>query len=580
MKVSIGSRIVDGPWGGGNLFVENMTNFLIKNGHKVIYDLSEPDIDLILLTDPRSRKESSSTFNHLEISKYKKYVKNNVVVVQRINECDERKGTDAINQFYLEASNSADHIIFVSSWLRDIYLNLGMVKEKTSVILAGANSEIFNADGSDAWNKKEKLKLLTHHWSNHKNKGFKIYKKLDDLLVTSQWKKKIEFTYIGNVNEEYKFQNTRVLPPLAGKELADEIREHHIYITASENEPSGNHHIEAAQCGLPILYIESGGIPEYCENFGLSFTEDFEKKFIGKEENLKSDYIDEADKIIGKILDSPQVTVDIGGGAAKEVAPKLLQKIGCQVIEINQELHNCSRGPDPTSDNLSDLVGATTKIGFAFDLDSDRVILVMNGEKKSSDLTLALGVVKAIKLGIKKFVLSLDSSLAIEKYIINNSGQVWRSKIGEANVIQAMLENNADAGGEGSSGGFILKNFNMCRDGILTSGLIASMINDENLQNDIEFFESFSQIRDKVSVESDLHEKILDGIKRELEEKYEISELDGIKIMIDKNTWSLIRKSNTEDIIRISSESNDKHLLDKTQKEMLKIVESCYEKIR
>jgi len=64
MKVSIGSKIVEGPWGGGNLFVKNMTEFLIDNGHQVIYDLSEPDIDLILLTDPRSRKESSSTFNH------------------------------------------------------------------------------------------------------------------------------------------------------------------------------------------------------------------------------------------------------------------------------------------------------------------------------------------------------------------------------------------------------------------------------------------------------------------------------------------------------------------------------------
>ena len=59
MKVSIGSKIVEGPWGGGNLFVKNMTEFLIDNGHQVIYDLSEPDIDLILLTDPRSRKESS-----------------------------------------------------------------------------------------------------------------------------------------------------------------------------------------------------------------------------------------------------------------------------------------------------------------------------------------------------------------------------------------------------------------------------------------------------------------------------------------------------------------------------------------
>ena len=94
MKISIGSRIINGPWGGGNLFVINLKNFLIKNGHTVVHDLSEKDIDIILLTDPRSRKESSSTFNHLEILQYKKYVNPNVTVIQRINECDERKNTN------------------------------------------------------------------------------------------------------------------------------------------------------------------------------------------------------------------------------------------------------------------------------------------------------------------------------------------------------------------------------------------------------------------------------------------------------------------------------------------------------
>ena len=96
MKVSIGSRVVEGPWGGGNLFVLNLSNFLEQEGHEVIYDLSEPDIDLIVLTDPRSRKESTSTYSHVEIEKYKKYVNNSTVVVQRINECDERKGTSNI----------------------------------------------------------------------------------------------------------------------------------------------------------------------------------------------------------------------------------------------------------------------------------------------------------------------------------------------------------------------------------------------------------------------------------------------------------------------------------------------------
>ena len=57
MKISIGSRIIDGPWGGGNLFVINFKKYLIENGHEVIHDLCHKDIDIILLTDPRSRKD-------------------------------------------------------------------------------------------------------------------------------------------------------------------------------------------------------------------------------------------------------------------------------------------------------------------------------------------------------------------------------------------------------------------------------------------------------------------------------------------------------------------------------------------
>ena len=261
-----------------------------------------------------------------------------------------------------------------------------------------------------------------------------------------------------------------------------------------------------------------------------------DKKDIGKEIISDSNYISDAVKIIGKLNKPQQITIDIGGGAAKTIAPKLLQEIGCQVETINDELDGCSRGPDPTSNELTELISKTKDLGFAFDLDSDRVILVMNGGKKSSDITLGLGVVKAIKLGIKKFVLSIDSSLAVEKYIIQHGGKVSRSKVGEANVIQMMIENDAEAGGEGSSGGFILKDFNMCRDGLLTSGLIASMIDDESIQKDIEFFESFSQIRDKVSIESSLHDKIITEIVKKIEGKYEINQLDGIKISIDDNT--------------------------------------------
>ena len=62
--------------------------------------------------------------------------------------------------------------------------------------------------------------------------------------------------------------------------------------------------------------------------------------------------------------------------------------------------------------------------------------------------------------------------------------------------------------------------------------------------------------------------------------EYKIDQLDGIKISINENTWSLIRKSNTEDIIRISTESNDKQVLEKVQKEIIETVKNCHEQIK
>ena len=62
-----------------------------------------------------------------------------------------KKNTNNINQLYLEASNVSDRY-FVSSWLREIYLNLGLKKEKTSVILAGSNKAIFNDKNGLNWN--------------------------------------------------------------------------------------------------------------------------------------------------------------------------------------------------------------------------------------------------------------------------------------------------------------------------------------------------------------------------------------------------------------------------------------------
>ena len=307
------------------------------------------------------------------------------------------------------------------------------------------------------------------------------------------------------------------------------------------------------------------------------------KTKIGHEENISSSYIEDVKKIIGPIQDNPKIIVDIGGGAASDYASRLLSELGCQVQVINEKLSDCTRGPDPTSDSLAQLCSSSqsSDIGFAFDLDGDRLVIVKNGEKQTPDVTLGLGVAKAIDLGCKIFVLSIDTSVSIEKFIKEKGGTVKRSKVGEANVIDLMLKSNAQAGGEGSSAGFVLSEFNYCRDGILTSGLVASMLKDSNYKEILNFMQGYTQIREKTNVDSQFHDKVIERVSEKLSKNFsEVVTIDGVKGIIDEDSWVLIRKSNTEDIIRISAESNDKDKCKKIVQDNTRLVKESYEQVR
>ena len=337
--------------------------------------------------------------------------------------------------------------------------------------------------------------------------------------------------------------------------------------------------------------IEWNGIKFIIEGRGINEQElpkiikhqEIIKSKIGSEQEICSSYIEEAQEIIGKIESHPEIVVDIGGGAAKEFAPNLLKNVGCDVKILNNELSNCTRGPDPTSDELLDLSSASMKkeIGFAFDLDGDRLVVVRKGKKQTPDVTLGLGIAKSLELGYKKFVLSMDTSVSIEKFIKENGGIVQRSKVGEANVIDLMLKTSSQAGGEGSSGGFILPEFNYCREGILTSGLIASMLGTSKFDEILNYMGNYFQIRDKIKIDGNFHDKVIQEINTKFSREFsEVNTLDGIKGIVDEDSWVLIRKSNTEDIIRVSAESNDKEKCKEIVKKTLDMVKNSYEKIR
>lgn len=293
MKVSIGTNIKDGPWGGGNLFAINLKNHLHSKGFKVVNNLDDDDIDIILITEPRRTSESSA-FTHIDVQKYLKFVNSETLVMHRINECDERKNTKYLNKYMINANKVADYTVFVSTWLKNLYENQGISTKNNHVVLAGANKEIFNNNDYVPWDGSEEMRIVTHHWGANWNKGFDVYTNLDKLISSKKWQNKISFTYIGNLPKNFKFENTKVIKPLSGENLAEAIKKNHIYLTASINEPSGNHHIEGAQCGLPLLYIDSGGIPEYCSGFGEIFDKyNFEQKL----EKIMNEYLENVENM-------------------------------------------------------------------------------------------------------------------------------------------------------------------------------------------------------------------------------------------------------------------------------------------
>ena len=281
MKISIGSNIIDGPWGGGNQFAISLSRYLENRGWEVKTDLKDRDIDIILMTEPR-KYSSSGNYNQLGISKYL-ILNPRSLVIHRINNCDKGRNTRNLNKYLTRANKVADSTIFISNYLKNVFIDRGLIKNKNfTVVMNGADSRVFNTINRKKWNKRDRLKIVTHHWSNNYNKGFDVYKELDMILMSGIDNTGIDFCYIGNIPENFRFKNTKIIPPLELKELVREIKKNHVYITAAKGEGAGMHHIEAALCGLPILYRNSGAIPEYCNGFGVMFSGiyDFKEKLI------------------------------------------------------------------------------------------------------------------------------------------------------------------------------------------------------------------------------------------------------------------------------------------------------------
>jgi hypothetical protein len=264
MKIYFNRMLRRTAWGGGALFHANMVDHLIAKGDEIAQSLNDDGIDVIFMLDPRPETGGCSIN---DIIRYKQLYPS-VRILHRINECDKRKGTHGVDELLMRSNLIADETVFISQWLKQYFQAIGYNK-RSHVIMNGCNRNVFYNVKDKKLDPQKRLKIVTHHWSDNYNKGFDAYITLDE---KSDPYSGLQFTYIGRYWNGYQPFYTKVIPPLYGKELGDELRKHDVYITASRFEPAGMHHIEGASCGLPVLYhSDGGGIVEVCKNHGIEF---------------------------------------------------------------------------------------------------------------------------------------------------------------------------------------------------------------------------------------------------------------------------------------------------------------------
>jgi glycosyltransferase involved in cell wall biosynthesis len=159
----------------------------------------------------------------------------------------------------------ADSTIAISQATVEMYRQIGIELVRPQVVYNGCDDRIFNRDGRVPFARDRKLRLISASWSDNPNKGAPTYRWLEQHLDWSRY----EFTFVGN--SPIRFERITHLPPLPARELADVLRRHDVFVTATENDAYSNALVEALSCGLPAVYLDSGGSREAVKEAGFGF---------------------------------------------------------------------------------------------------------------------------------------------------------------------------------------------------------------------------------------------------------------------------------------------------------------------
>ena len=249
------------PAGGGNQTLRAVTAELERRGVHVSYNVAAPSTRAILFNS------FNFDFARLEL------------LAERAGDARRVHRVGAVTSLYRGFDDGTDaRVADVNARLADatlaishatvaMYREIGIKLVAPRVVYNGCDHRIFNPSGRDPFDRDRKVRLISTSWSDNPHKGGPTYRWLEDNL---DWER-FEFTFVGNAS--VPFRRIRHIPPVPSRELASLLRAHDVFVTATEHDAYSNALVEALSCGLPAIYLDSGGSAEAVKEAGFGFRE-------------------------------------------------------------------------------------------------------------------------------------------------------------------------------------------------------------------------------------------------------------------------------------------------------------------
>ena len=339
-----------------------------------------------------------------------------------------------------------------------------------------------------------------------------------------------------------------------------------IIITASHNPKQWNALKLLNNKGEFISAVDGEKILDYAQK------EDFNFSLI---ENIGSYNYDDThnEKHIEDVLNLELVNVDLVRSKKFKVVldavnstggiliPKLLEKLGVECVELFCDpTGNFPHNPEPLPENLIEIskkvVDTNADLGIVVDPDVDRLALVCeDGSMFGEEYTLVSVADYVLSKTPGNTVSNLSSTRALSDVTNKHNGNYFASAVGEVNVVEKMKDKNAVIGGEGN-GGIIYPALHYGRDALVGIALFLTNLAEKEIscKSLRKTYPNYFISKNKINL--DLSVDIAKLLKT-LESKFSlnnINTIDGLKINF-VDGWVHLRRSNTEPIIRIYSES-------------------------